>query len=140
MYSRFMTAIDYKSYTAVRTENNILDQAIAHIRDGMQTDNQQSVFLTERIRTLNTYQYVMWILYILVWIVLLFHFVFSINITWTRTSKILFLSVFLLWTVLALPIEYQLYRIYLYVSTMTTGTPYLAPSRDYFPMMSGIKF
>ena len=135
-----VVAAEYSSYTVVRKENNILDQAIAHIRDGMQTDNQQSVFLSERIQTLGIYQYVMWILYILVWLVLLFHFVFSTNITWTRTSKILFMGMFLLWTVLALPLEYQLYRIYLYLSTMMTGTPYIAPSSVYFPMMSGIKF
>lgn len=135
-----MVVAEYSSYTVVRKENNILDQAIAHIRDGMQTDNQQSVFLSERIQTLGIYQYVMWILYILVWLVLLFHFVFSTNITWTRTSKILFMVMFLLWTVLALPLEYQLYRIYLYLSTMMTGTPYIAPSSEYFPMMSGVKF
>ena len=130
----------FGGYTTIRKENNILDQAIAHIRDGMQTDNQQSVFLTERIQTLGTYQYVVWILYILVWMILLFHFVFSVRITWTRTSKILFLLMFLLWTVLALPLEYQLYRIYLYLSSMLSGTPYIAPSRDYLPMMAGVKF
>ena len=132
--------MNYQMYATVRKENGILDQSTTQIKDGMQTDTQQSVFLAERIRTLDAYQYVMWILYILVWLILLYFLIFTTNLAWTRTSKIQLAVLFLLWMVLALPIEYQLYRAYVYVSSMMSGTPYRAPSSDYFPMMSGIKF
>lgn len=135
-----MTAPTYSDYTSVRNENNVLAQSKAQISDGMRTDNQQSVFVLANIRTLDVYQKLAWILYLLVWLILLVYVFFWTKIPLTRSTQFLLVVGFLLWSVLAFPIEYQVYRAVSYLSAWITGTPYIAPSSDYFPMMSGVKF
>jgi len=135
-----MTAPTYSDYTSVRNENGVLAQSKDQIRVGMQTDNQQSVFVLANIRTLDMYQILAWILYLLVWLILLVYVFFWTKLPLWRSTQFLLVVGFLLWSILALPIEYQVYRAISYLSAWITGTPYIAPSSDYFPMMSGIKF
>jgi hypothetical protein len=132
--------VDDNLYSTVRTENGIIAQSIQQITDGMRTDNQQSVFLNEKLQTLQTYQSIAWIVYIFVWIALFIYVVFLTNVPLTTTTKIFLIAGFLLWMVLAMPIEFQIYRALYYLYTLLTGTPYTAPSNAAFPMMTGIKF
>ena len=132
--------VDDNLYSTVRTENGIIAQSIQQITDGMRTDNQQSVFLNEKLQTLQTYQSIAWIVYIFVWIALFIYVVFLTNVPLTTTTKIFLIAGFLLWMVLAMPIEFQIYRALYYLYTLLMGTPYTAPSNVAFPMMTGIKF
>ena len=115
----------YEKYKTLKTQNELLESQIQNIDENYATNKSQSLYKTEKVLELRSYNFVLFILYYICVIILALYFFLLNRTTISFRMKIALIILFVLYPFFIDMVEQYLYFFYLYTYAFISGTSYI---------------
>jgi lipopolysaccharide export LptBFGC system permease protein LptF len=114
----------YQKYKTLKQQNELLGKQLQNIDENYATNKSQSLYKTEKVLELRSYNFILFIIYYICVILLTLYFFLLNRTSFSFRIKIVIIVIFVFYPFLIDIIEQYVYFLYLYIYAFMSGVAY----------------